>query len=508
MRGTVRGLTAAAMAAALVAGLTLVGQARGLVPSQAADVEIQIARKLFAQGDFPAALVLFREAEKYAPELDQRRRALTGIVRSALRVARFGLAMRTGAELASLQPQDGDAVALYGDALWASGLFPEAEQQYRHAMELNPKTARALNGLALLAAARSQLDRAMTDAQAARALDPDGQQIQHTVGMIYERMHRYADAADAYEQYVDLLPNKDRSLKAVWARAEIKFLRSFKDRQPFATDAADQDALHTVGFRLVNHKVIVRASLNGKPDQDLVLDTGAEQTVISEATARDLGLKPVTFTLSAGVGDIGLRGLQLARLDSLRIGPFTVHNVPCVIKNPALKDVPTKAADSFSPLALGLSMRIDYARHELIFGRHLPHESDAVQLPLYLNRLATVRGTINGGHPASFVVDTGGEVISISEAMAGTLGYPADAPRIPLKVYGTSGWDRDAFLMPGVDLRFAGIRYRNFPVVVLNLRAPSVLLGYQLGGIVGQQFLSKYRVTIDLERSVLALTKL
>jgi hypothetical protein len=42
-------------------------------------------------------------------------------------------------------------------------------------------------------------------------------------------------------------------------------------------------------------------------------------------------------------------------------------------------------------------------------------------------------------------------------------------------------------------------------VVVLNLNAPSALLGFQLGGIVGHKFLSKYRVAIDLDRSVLRL---
>ena len=34
---------------------------------------------------------------------------------------------------------------------------------------------------------------------------------------------------------------------------------------------------------------------------------------------------------------------------------------------------------------------------------------------------------------------------------------------IALKVFGTSGWDRDAFLMPGVDLAFDTIRYTNLP---------------------------------------------
>ena len=59
--------------------------------------------------------------------------------------------------------------------------------------------------------------------------------------------------------------------------------------------------------------------------------------------------------------------------------------------------------------------------------------------------------------------------------------------------------------MPGVDLLFDTIAYKNFPVVVLNLNAPSALLGFELGGIVGHKFLSKYRVGIDLERSVLRL---
>jgi len=44
--------------------------------------------------------------------------------------------------------------------------------------------------------------------------------------------------------------------------------------------------------------------------------------------------------------------------------------------------------------------------------------------------------------------------------------------------------------------------------VELNLDTPSALLGFQLGGIVGHTFLSKYRVGIDLDKSVLRLKRL
>jgi hypothetical protein len=66
----------------------------------------------------------------------------------------------------------------------------------------------------------------------------------------------------------------------------------------------------------------------------------------------------------------------------------------------------------------------------------------------------------------------------------------------------------NAYLLPGVDVEFDEIEYRNVGLAVLNLRAPSVLLGFQVGGIVGHRFLSEYRVSMDMARSELRLEKL
>ena len=136
-------------------------------------------------------------------------------------------------------------------------------------------------------------------------------------------------------------------------------------------------------------------------------------------------------------------------------------------------------------------------------GTKLVHDA----LPMRLHRLAMVRGLLNAEHNRYFVVDTGGEVISISHETAETLNPNPTGRRIQLRVFGTSGWDRDAFLMQGVNLRFQDIEYDNYSVVVLNLRAPSVLLGFQVGGIVGHRFLSPYRVALDLSRAEMRLTK-
>ncbi len=494
----------------LLAGATLVTATtlviRADVPSQMADIQLQLGKLLFEQGQYQESLDAYRQAVNTEDSATSRE-ARAGVVQSALRVAQFSLARREAESLLSIAPSSPAALALYGDALWSTGLFEAAEEQYRSALSLQPELARGRHGLARSMLARTKLDEAMNEAQAALRLAPRDLEIHHTVGAIYERMHRFEEAASSYNNYVNLLPNKDRSEKAEWARAEIRFLRSFGSRLPFDTDPSASQQLYTVDFRLVNEKVVVRAKVNDSSPQDFVVDTGAESTVLTRTTIQKLGIVPITYTLSAGVGDIGLRGLQLARIDSLEIGSLKLHNVPVLVKNPPLRDIPQRETESLSPLALGFSMTIDYKTHKLTFGKHLPPEQADFELPLRLYRLATVRGVVSDKHPVTFVVDTGGEVISISQAIASALPR-TELRKVPLRVWGTSGWEKDAFLLPGIDLAFDAIKYKNFSVVVLNLDAPSMLLGFQLGGIVGTQFLKNYRVGIDLDRSVLRLKSL
>jgi len=491
-------------ASAVVVAASLVLRADVTPSSQASEIQLQLGDVLFTEGRYLDSLDAYRNALKGA-SADNVRRPRVGVIASALRVAEFDLARAEAEKLNAAEPNNPASMTLYADALWSSGLFEEAEKLYTNALRAAPELARGHHGMAKALAARSRLDDAMNEAQTALRMSPRDLEIHHTVGTIYERMHKYEEAAGAYSNYVNLLPNKDKSEKADWSRAEIRFLRSFGQRIPFDAEPGSDDQLYTVDFRLINDKVVVKAKVNDASAQDFVVDTGSENTVITRPTAQRLGIVPVTYTLSAGVGRIGLRGLQLARIDSLEIGSLKLRNVPCLIKNPPLRDIPVKETEGLSPLALGYSMVIDYKSHKLTFGKHLPPEPKDFELSLRLHRLATVRGTVDTNHQANFVVDTGGEVISISQATATALHKPETGRRIALKVYGTSGWDPDAFLMPGVDLLFDQISYKNFPVVVLNLDAPSALLGFQLGGIVGHKFLSKYRVGIDLERSVLRL---
>jgi Flp pilus assembly protein TadD len=490
------------IAAALMLGTTLV---IGADADSDADLQFQIGSLLFEETRYREALEAFDRASR-TDDTDLAIRARKGKIRTALRLAEFSTARMEAETLRQQAPADADALTLHGDALWSFGLFDAADRAYADALERDPQSPRARFGHARTLAATNRLQQALDDALAASAASPRDGEIHALVGELYERLNQYDEAALAYTSYINLLPNKDRSEKAAWSRAQVEFLESFEGVTPVEIDPEDAERLHTIPFRLVKDKIVVQARVNGSGPQDFVLDTGSEETVISGETARRERIRAVTSTLSAGVGEIGLRGLQLARLKSLDLGTLQVRNLPVLIKNPALRGVPKREGESFSPLALGMSMMIDYEKRLLTIGRTLPPVEPDVTLPMRIHRLAMVRGMLNDTHPTYFVVDTGGEVISISAETAAGL-PPSPFRRIPLRVWGTSGWDRDAFLMPGVNLDFDEIEYRNFPMVVLNLRAPSLLLGFRVGGIVGHKFLSPYRVYMDLEKSELRLAK-
>src|SRR5262249_51819516 len=211
--------------------------------SQASEIQLQIGNQFFTEGRYQDALDAYLRALK-VPDPTNPQAAHTGAIMSALRIAEFDRARTESEALVRMSPRDPNAVALYGDALWASGLFQEAEEKYEQALALTPNLPRGLHGVARSLQARNRLDDAMTQAQRALSLAPRDLEIHYTVGAIYERMHKFEEAATAYTNYVNLLPNKDRSEKADWSRSEIRFLRSFGQRVPFEMDPGADEKIY------------------------------------------------------------------------------------------------------------------------------------------------------------------------------------------------------------------------------------------------------------------------
>jgi tetratricopeptide (TPR) repeat protein len=419
--------------ATAIAAATLVLQADDRIAADDAELQFQLGNLLSDETRFREALDAFDKAIQ-TEDRSLQLRARAGKVKTALRIAEFDLAQKEGELLRASAPTDPEMLSLYADSLWAGGFFDEADEIYRQALALNKESSRARFGVARSLATRSKLEEALTEAEAAAALAPRDGEIHAEIGEIYQRLHRFEEAANAYNNFINLLPNKDRSDKASWTRSQVKFLKAFEGRMPVEIDEEDLQTPHTMPFRLVDDKIVVQAKVNGGRNQDFILDTGSEETVISRETAQRANISPITYTLSAGVGEVGLRGLQLSRINRMDLGDLQIRNLPVLIKNPALRGIPKREGESFSPLSFGMSMLIDYQRRMLTIGRKLPAPDDSsLHLPMRIHRLAMVRGMLNSTRPTYFVVDTGGEVISISSATAGHFDR-SDYRKIPLKV--------------------------------------------------------------------------
>jgi predicted aspartyl protease/Flp pilus assembly protein TadD len=460
---------------------------------------------LMSRLQYEDAYVVYKSLRD-STEAQTRVRAGTGMVRALLRLNLYAEAAREGAAVAERDGALASALSLHGDSLWASGLFQEAEARYDEALRIDPADATALHGRGRSRAARRQFATALVDVRQAIAAAPKEPAFHYTLASILEDTRQFKASADALDKYLDLIPSRDQSEMAKWAVSQAAFLRSFGDKVPF--DLISKDEVYTIPFRVQDGRVLVRGRVNGNTPVDFALDTGTDQTTLTPAVASRAGVRAVQTLQTAGVGSIGVgfRSLQVGKIDELLIGDFRIRNIPGLIKSPSLTEIPRAEGAGFSPLALGFSVEVDYRRGVLTMARHFDEADFPIRLPMRIQRLATVRATINGKTPASLVLDTGGTAVTVSRKVASRLEVNPSTRLVPVHVYGTSGWDRTAFLLPFLEIQLApGVGTSQKSVAVLNLDAPSALLGYEMGGILGHEFLRHYIVRIDLERAEVGL---
>ena len=488
--------------ASTLIGVVALGAQSPMTVEEALD-ESQKADRLFGDARYPEAYEAYHRAlEAGSPDVIVHARK--GKIRAALRLARFQIARAEAELLKSTSEEDVEALTLHADALWGESLFDEAETAYREIVAEHPSSGRAQFGIARSLATRGQNEDALDVTLDALADAPKDPEILVLAGELHERLHQFDHATRMYEEYVANLPPRLRGSSEV-ASLKVEFLKSFRGRTPLSIEG-DPNAVHTVPFTLKDRKIVMAGELNGRRI-DFVLDTGADRSAITRDTSNRTNVRPVVETMITGAGAPRLRRLSVARADSIRLGSMVVRNVPISILRENLPGTANWQNEKFSPMPLGLSVIVDYQRREVTFGRKIPATPADITLPLRLHRIPMVRGLLNDRHPAHFLVDTGGELVSISHDIAQQLEM-RPTRTIPIRVFGVAGLDPTAFLLPGVNLDFHDqIQMERTGVAVLNLRAPSVLLGFQLGGILGYKFLGGYRVALDLERAEMRLQR-
>jgi clan AA aspartic protease (TIGR02281 family) len=93
----------------------------------------------------------------------------------------------------------------------------------------------------------------------------------------------------------------------------------------------------------------VDVTLNGSLTTPMIFDTGASFIALSAPCAAKIGLNPQASNRTVELHDAtgGVTSAKLMTISTVRVGPFTINNVDCVVLPPDKHDVPLLLGQSF-----------------------------------------------------------------------------------------------------------------------------------------------------------------
>jgi predicted aspartyl protease len=264
-----------------------------------------------------------------------------------------------------------------------------------------------------------------------------------------------------------------------------------------------------IRFRQSLNLIFTSVMINGKGPFEFAIDTGATQTVISEKLASTLGLQPITSTVVFGIGGVGKVETKIYRMDELTAGDVKVKNTPVGTFNDPL-------ISQFADGILGTSIfsdfivTVDYPANQLLLTRKpTAPPSGAEVLPVwFFSNLLLLRLDVNGKR-GNFIIDTGAVTTVLSHSMAAQLGVNENTPgaKVDLGIAGVGGFEGVVLKLPNVTFKTPK-NTEVFPqIVAIDLKQISKMIGTEVAGILGYDFISDYKLTLDYNAGELRLVK-
>jgi tetratricopeptide (TPR) repeat protein len=484
------------------------------------------AQKALRAGDFERAEELYRELlNKDAHD----NLARLGLSHALLKLRRLQDSFDHAARVVALDPLSARAHALLGSAVLASGDFRLSIEEFRTALALDENEAMAIAGLAMVDYYENRTGRCVEGLRRAAEIDNNEPDYVFNLGQAAARSERYKEAADAYERFLIIAPRTDAERRAR-IRGLIDFLRYLGQQSAlYGLDGADRTV---VEFEAPDYRPIVKLRINGSKEYlRFVLDTGSGMSVVSEDTARKLGIKSVARGgLARAVGGGGRFEIVYGYLNSIDIGEIQIRNVPVYIRH--FFDEHTRVDGYLGIAALSrLLTTVDYGLRRMTLvrqrssdsearvtsGQGKPVKAEAVEAPPGIN--VPVRTTASGflsgeifidgiAKPLNFIIDTGATVTVMSEKLAAMDEAQAFIMKSRMRVYGAAGVVDDV-KMAVLPKLVVGTYYREkVDAAVLDLEPVNETAGFLQSGILGGNFLRFYRVVFDFYRGVVRLESL
>jgi tetratricopeptide (TPR) repeat protein len=485
--------------------------------------------KALRNGDFESAEKIFRDVLiKDSHDLEAR----LGLSHALLKQRNLQGAYDHAARAIMLDPLSARGHALLGTAILSAGEFRLSVEEFRTALALNENEAMAIAGLAMVDFYENRLGVALPGLRRAASIDPDEPDYLFNLGQAAARTEKYKEAADAYERFLLIAPKTDADRRAR-IKGLIDFLRYLGTRGTLYMPAGENRT--TISFEAYDNRPILEVSLNGSREKlKFVLDTGSGMSVISEQTAKKLGLKAVARGgLARAVGGGGRFEIVYGYLDSIDIGEVRVENVPVYVRKFFDTNIPVDGYLGLSVIAKFLTS-LDYGTRKMSLLRQhqsetieswtslrrgetaqslvpVPLSDTTIEVPLRTTSSGFLSGEVNlegFDKTVNFIIDTAASITVVSEKLSQQEQLLDLLQPSRMKVYGAAGVTENVKLLQLPKLSLGLSKMERINAAVLDLEPVNETAGFTQSGILGGNFLRHFKIYFDFARGSMRLETL
>src|SRR5258705_1819614 len=482
--------------------------------------------KALRRGDYQLAEKIFRELLVKDGHDNEAR---LGLSFALLKQRSLQDAYDHAARVILVDPLSARAHALLGSVILAAGDFRNSVEEFRTSLTLNQEEALAIAGLAMIDFYENRLDLALPRLRRAAELEPDEPDYIFSLGQAAARSEKYREAADAYERFLAIAPKTDADRRAR-IRGLIDFLRYLGTQgQLYVPGGANRTS---ISFESFDNRPIFKIRVNGQKDTlRFVLDTGSGMSVVSEATAKRLGLRPVAKGgLARAVGGGGKFEIVYGYISSIEIGDVKVENIPVYIRRFFDDKVPVDGYLGLSVVTKFLTS-IDYGQRRMTLIRQHPSDiyeswttvrrdetstsldpilqpDSSLEIPLRTTSSGFLSGEVNlegFDRPLNFIIDTAASISVVSEKLAEQEQMIAHLQPSKMRVFGAAGITEDVKLVRLPRVTFGLTTLERISAAVLDLEPVNETSGFTQSGIIGGNFLNHFRIYFDFARSIIRL---
>ena len=517
------------MAAVCVAAIMLSLAAVSNPASGFNDKTLNKGQKAIRKGDYQLAEKIYRELlTKDAHDTQAR----LGLSFALLKQRNLQEAYDHAARVIMLDPLSARAHALLGSAILAAGDFRSSVEEFRTALSLSETEGLAIAGLAMVDFYENRLSLALPALRRAVSVDPDEPDYVYSLAQAAARSERYKEAADAYERFLSIAPKTDEDRRARIIGL-IAFLRYLGKQGSLYVPAGAQRT--SVGFDAFDNRPILQVRVNGQKEPlRFVLDTGSGMSVISDVTAKKLGIKAVARGgLARAVGGGGRFEIVYGHLSSIEIGEVRVENVPVYIRHFFDNNVPVDGYLGLSVVSRFLTS-LDYGTRRMTMIRQ--NQSDVIEAWTSVRRGAdgqslapmlpsdslievplrtTSSGFLSGEvaldgfeKPLNFIIDTAASITVVSEKLSQEEALLDLLRPSKMRVFGAAGITENVKLVQLPKLSLGLTKLEKINAAVLDLEPVNETAGFKQSGIIGGNFLRNFRIYFDFARGALRLEPL